>query len=79
MSSELLLILRGADFEPFFSKYVSGLEKLPFTEYFGDAGLAVDVEEGLPNANAVAVTITKRMDSTDAQRAIFSGILGDSR
>ena len=161
--------ITGEDFEPFFNKYVSGIERLPFTEYFGSAGLEVHVEEALPDIDyvrkkmlyiqsltqtpagdliihksptyqdgdnlvaingtpidtfndigkvakgwksgdevvltlergskeitlsvtlggtsgqppletgIVAVTITKRRDSTDAQHAIFSGILGGSQ
>ena len=161
--------IAGEDFEPFFNKYVSGIERLPFAEYFGGAGLEVHVEEALPDidyvrkemlyiqsltqtpvgdliihksptyqdgdnlvaingapvdtfndigkaakgwksgdvieltlerdgkeitfpvtlggtsgqlpleADIVAVTIMKRKDSTDAQRAIFSGILGGSQ
>lgn len=45
--------IAGEDFEPFFNKYVSGIERLPFTEYFGDAGLEVYVEEGLPDIDYV--------------------------
>lgn len=71
--------IAGADFELFFHKYVSGTERLPLAKYFGNAGLEVHIEEALPDANTVIVTIAKRMDSTEAQRAIFSGILGDSR
>ena len=41
------------DFEPFFNKYVSGIERLPFIEYFGGAGLEVHVEEGLPDIDYV--------------------------
>ena len=45
--------LAGEDFELFFNKYVSGIERLPFTEYFGGAGLKVHIEEGLPNIDYV--------------------------
>ena len=41
------------DFEPFFRKYVSGTERLPFAEYFGDAGLDVQVETELPDLGYV--------------------------
>ena len=45
--------IAGADFEPFFNKYVSGIERLPFAEYFGGAGLEVHVEEELPDIDYV--------------------------
>ena len=42
-----------ADFEPFFNKYVSAIERLPLAEYFGGAGLKVHVEEELPDIDYV--------------------------
>lgn len=42
----------GKDFEPFFRKYVSGTERLPVAEYFGEAGLDVQIEE-LPDFDYV--------------------------
>ena len=45
--------IAGADFEPFFHKYVSGTERLPLAEYFGGAGLEVHVEEELPDIDYV--------------------------
>ncbi len=41
------------DFEPFFRKYVLGTARLPLTEYFGDAGLHVVVDEELPDLDYV--------------------------
>ena len=41
------------NFEPFFRKYVSGTEKLPLAEYFGEAGLDVQIEEELPDLGYV--------------------------
>ena len=41
------------DFEPFFRKYVSGTERLPLAEYFGEAGLDVQIEEELPDFDYV--------------------------
>ena len=40
----------GEDFESFFQKYVFGKERLPLAEYFGDAGLDVEIvlSEELP-------------------------------
>ena len=43
----------GADFEPFFRKYVSGTERLPLAEYFGEVGLDVQIEEELPDLGYV--------------------------
>ena len=43
----------GRDFEPFFRKYVSGTERLPLAEYFGEAGLDVQIEEELPELGYV--------------------------
>ena len=34
----------GEDFEPFFSKYVTGTERLPLEEYLKDAGVDVQIE-----------------------------------
>ena len=39
----------GEDFETFFQKYISGTEKLPLAEYFGEVGLDVQIEEELPD------------------------------
>ena len=41
------------DFKPFFRKYVSGTERLPLAEYFGEAGLDVQIEEELPDFDYV--------------------------
>ena len=164
--------MTGADFKPFFRKYVTGTEQLPLAEYFKDAGVNAEIEFGerLPRigyivhgmlgiggiggppggglfidnstqyqnddqliaingtpvgtfddirkvardwksgdvveltleregeevtrpvtlggdtskkppleADTIDVTITKRADSTDAQRAILAGILGDDQ
>ena len=65
--------IAGENFEPFFRKYVLGTERLPFAEYFEDAGLNVVMEE----TDVVDVTITKGTNSTDSQRTIWSGILGN--
>ena len=43
----------GKDFEPFFRRYVSGTERLPLAEYFGEAGLDVQIEEKLPELGYV--------------------------
>ena len=43
----------GKDFEPFFRKYVSGTERLPLAEYFGEAGLDVQIEDELPELGYV--------------------------
>ena len=45
----------GKDFEPFFQTYISGKERLPIPEYFGYAGLDVQVEysEELPTTRYV--------------------------
>ena len=42
--------ISGRDFEPFFSKYVTGTEQLPLEEYLKDAGMdvAIDLGERLP-------------------------------
>ncbi len=45
--------IAGADFEPFFHKYVSGTERLLLAEYFEGAGLEVHVEEELPDIDYV--------------------------
>lgn len=45
--------ITDVDFEPFFNKYVSGIERLPLAEYFGGAGLEVHVEEELPDIDYV--------------------------
>ena len=39
--------IAGEDFEPFFRKYVSGTERLPFAEYFGGAGLGSTCRRGV--------------------------------
>lgn len=49
----ILSEVAGKDFEPFFRKYVSGTKRLPFAEYFGDAGLDVQVEAELPDLGYV--------------------------
>ena len=36
----------GEDFEPFFSKYVTGTERLPLEEYLKDTGVNVQIEFG---------------------------------
>ena len=36
----------GEDFEPFFSKYVTGTERLPLEEYLKDAGMDVEIDFG---------------------------------
>lgn len=43
--------IAGVDFEPFFSKYVIGTERLPLEEYLKNAGIDVQIEFGekLPN------------------------------
>ena len=38
--------MTGADFKPFFRKYVTGTEQLPLEEYFKDAGVDVEIEFG---------------------------------
>lgn len=43
----------GKDFKPFFDKYVSGTERLPFAEYFGEAGLKVHVKDELSDIDYV--------------------------
>ena len=43
----------GKDFEPFFRKYVSGTERLRLAEYFGEAGLDVQIEDELPELGYV--------------------------
>lgn len=43
----------GKDFESFFRKYVSGTERLPLAEYFGEAGLDVQIEDALPELGYV--------------------------
>ncbi len=43
----------GKDFELFFRRYVSGTERLPLAEYFGEAGLDVQIEEELPELGYV--------------------------
>ena len=45
--------IAGKDFEPFFRKYVSGTERLPLAEYFGEIGLDVQIEEELPDFDYV--------------------------
>ena len=45
--------IAGKDFEPFFRKYVSGTERLPLAEYFGEASLDVQIEEELPELGYV--------------------------
>ena len=69
--------IAGEGFEPFFNKYVSGIERLPLTKYLGDASVEVQIE-GL-ETRVIDVTITKKIEGTDAQRAIWSGILGIRR
>ena len=41
------------NFEPFFRKYVSGTERLPLAEYFGEVGLDIQIEEDLPDLGYV--------------------------
>ena len=43
--------ITGVDFKPFFSKYVTGTERLPLEEYLKDAGVdaAIEFGEELPN------------------------------
>ena len=43
----------GEDFEPFFRRYVLGTERLPLSEYFGEVGLDVQIEEELPDFDYV--------------------------
>ena len=38
--------ITGEDFKPFFSKYVTGTERLPLEEYLEDAGMDVEIEFG---------------------------------
>lgn len=38
--------MTGADFKPFFRRYVTGMEQLPLEEYFKDAGVNAEIEFG---------------------------------
>ena len=38
--------MTGADFKPFFRKYVTGTEQLPLEEYFKDAGINAEIKFG---------------------------------
>ena len=38
--------MTGADFKPFFRRYVTGMEQLPLEEYFKDVGVNAEIEFG---------------------------------
>ena len=44
--SRIVSQIMGEDFEPFFSKYVTGTERLPLEEYLKDAGMDVEIDFG---------------------------------
>ena len=53
--------IAGEDFEPFFRKYVSGIERLPLAEYLGDVGVDVKIAFGeqVPNGRYVIHTMLR--------------------
>lgn len=65
--------IAGKDFEPFFREYVSGTERLPLAEYFGNAGVDVKIELGeqVPNGNYVIYTMLHINSLTQTNRGLI--------
>ncbi len=66
----------GKDFEPFFGRYIEGTERLPLAEYFGKAGLDVQVaDEELPTSDYVNEVVKSSLGRGTSVDVIgFNGI-----
>ncbi len=63
----------GKDLDPFFLKYVSGTERLPLSEYFGDIGVDVKMESGeqIPNSRYVINTMLHISSLTQTNKGLI--------